>query len=60
MNNFEEAAKALRQATIIEPKSAAAFFNLGLTLYSGKRYSEAILAYKEVIKLRPNSGAGAI
>ena len=53
LNNFEEAAKALRQATIIEPKSAAAFFNLGLTLYSGKRYSEAILAYKEVIKLRP-------
>ncbi len=54
MNNFEEAAKALRQATIIEPNSAAAFFNLGLTLYSGKRYSEAILAYREVIKLRPN------
>ena len=53
MNNFEEAAKALRQATIIEPKSAAAFFNLGLTLYSGKRYSEAILAYREVVNLRP-------
>ena len=53
MKNYEAAAKALRQATIIEPNSAAAFFNLGLTLYSGKRYSEAILAYKEVIKLRP-------
>ena len=53
LNNFEEAAKALRQATVIEPKSAAAFFNLGLTLYSGRRYSEAIEAYREVIKLRP-------
>ena len=53
MKNFEEAAKALKKATIIEPNSAAAFFNLGLTLYSGRRYSEAILAYKEVIKLRP-------
>jgi tetratricopeptide (TPR) repeat protein len=53
MNDFEQAAKALRQATVIEPKSAAAFFNLGLTLYSGRRYSEAIEAYKEVIKLRP-------
>lgn len=53
LNNFEEAAKALRQATKIEPKSAAAFFNLGLTLYSGRRYSEAIEAYREVIKLRP-------
>ena len=53
LKNFEEAAKALRQATVIEPKSAAAFFNLGLTLYSGRRYSEAIEAYREVIKLRP-------
>lgn len=57
LNDFEEAAKALRQATVIEPKSAAAFFNLGLTLYSGKRYSEAIEAYKEVIKLRPTLAA---
>ena len=54
LNNFEEAAKSLRQATKIEPTNAAAFFNLGLTLYSGRRYSEAIEAYKEVIKLRPN------
>jgi len=53
LNDFEQAAKALRQATAIEPKSAAAFFNLGLTLYNGRRYSEAIEAYKEVVKLRP-------
>lgn len=57
LNNYEEAAKALRQATMIEPNSASAFFNLGLTLYSGRRYSEAIEAYKQVIKLRPTLAA---
>lgn len=57
MKNYEEAAKALRQATTIEPNSASAFFNLGLTLYTGRRYSEAIEAYKEVIKLRPQLAA---
>ncbi|HKR61028.1 MAG TPA: tetratricopeptide repeat protein [Pyrinomonadaceae bacterium] len=54
LKNFEQAAKALRQATVIEPKNASAFFNLGVTLYSARRYSEAIEAYKEVIKLRPS------
>lgn len=57
LKNYEEAAKALRQATMIEPTSASAFFNLGLTLYSGRRYSEAIEAYKEVIRLRPTLAA---
>ena len=42
-----------RRAAEIEPTNAAAHFNLGLTLYNAKRYSEAIEAYKEVIKLRP-------
>ena len=43
---------------MIEPNNAAAHFNLGLTLYTGGRYSEAIQAYKEVIRLRPTLAAG--
>ena len=53
LKRYNEAAEALKQATVIEPKNAAAHFNLGLTLYTGGRYSEAIEAYKEVVKLRP-------
>jgi tetratricopeptide (TPR) repeat protein len=54
LKRYDEAAEALRQATVIEPNNAAAHFNLGLTLYTGGRYADAILAYKEVIRLRPN------
>jgi tetratricopeptide (TPR) repeat protein len=54
LKRFDEAAEALRQATVIEPNNAAAHFNLGLTLYTGGRYPEAIQAYKEVVRLRPN------
>jgi tetratricopeptide (TPR) repeat protein len=53
LNQYNEAADALRHATEVEPKNAAAHFNLGLALYNGRRYSEAIEAYKAVIKLRP-------
>jgi tetratricopeptide (TPR) repeat protein len=53
LNQYNEAADALKHATEIEPKNAAAHFNLGLALYNGRRYSEAIEAYKAVIKLRP-------
>jgi tetratricopeptide (TPR) repeat protein len=53
LKRFNEAAEALKQATVIEPDNAAAHFNLGLTLYNGGRYSEAIQAYKEVIRIRP-------
>ncbi len=48
-----EAADALKHAAEIEPKNAAAQFNLGLALYNGGRYSEAIEAYRAVISLRP-------
>jgi tetratricopeptide (TPR) repeat protein len=44
----------LKHATEIEPKNSAAHFNLGLALYNGGRYSEAIEAYKAVIDLKPN------
>lgn len=54
LKRYDEAAEALRQATVIEPNNASAHFNLGLTLYTGGRYSEAIQAYKEVVRLRPN------
>jgi tetratricopeptide (TPR) repeat protein len=53
LNQYNEAADALRHATEIEPTNAAAHFNLGLALYNGHRYSEAIEPYKAVIKLRP-------
>jgi tetratricopeptide (TPR) repeat protein len=43
---------------VIEPNNAAAHFNLGLTLYTGGRYSEAIQAYKEVIRFRPKLAPG--
>ena len=58
LKRYDEAAEALRQATVIEPNNAAAHFNLGLTLYTGGRYSEAIQAYKEVTRLRPKLAPG--
>jgi len=53
LKQYNEAADALKHATEIEPKNAAAHFNLGLALYNGGRFPEAIGAYQEVIKLRP-------
>lgn len=58
LKKYNEAADALKQATVIEPNNAAAHFNLGLSLYNGGRYSEAILAYKEVLKLKPSLAPG--
>ena len=58
MKRYNEAAEALKQATVIEPNNAAAHLNLGLPLYTGGRYSEAIQAYKEVVRLRPTLPAG--
>ncbi|MBA2525844.1 MAG: tetratricopeptide repeat protein [Pyrinomonadaceae bacterium] len=58
LKRYNEAAAALKQATVIEPNNAAAHFNLGLTLYTGGRYSEAIQAYKEVVTLRPTLAPG--
>jgi tetratricopeptide (TPR) repeat protein len=58
LKRYDEAAEALKQATLIEPNNAAAHFNLGLTFYTGGRYSEAIQAYKEVVRLRPKLGPG--
>ena len=56
LKKYDEAANALKKAAELDPKNAAALFNLGLTLYTAGRYSEAIESYKEVIKLRPNLG----
>lgn len=58
LKRYNEAAEALKQATVIEPNNAAAHFNLGLTLYTGGRYPEAIEAYKEVVRLRPTLAPG--
>jgi tetratricopeptide (TPR) repeat protein len=49
LKRYDEAANALIKAAEIEPKNAAAHFNLGLTFYNAGRYSEAIGSYKEVI-----------
>ena len=54
LKQYNEAADALKHATEIEPKNAAAHFSRGLALYNGGRYSEAIEAYKAVIELKPN------
>lgn len=54
LNDFEKAATDLQKATSLGPTNAAAYFNLGLTLYNAKRYSEAIEAYQNVLKLRPS------
>src|SRR5688572_29194311 len=58
LKRYDEAGDALKQATLIEPNNAAAHFNLGLTLYTGGRYSEAVLAYKEVVSLSPSLAQG--
>jgi tetratricopeptide (TPR) repeat protein len=49
LERYEDAANALKRAAEIEPTNAAAHFNLGLTLYNARRYSEAIESYKQVI-----------
>ena len=54
LQQYNDAADALKHAADIEPNNASAQFNLGLALYNGKRYSEAIEAYQAVIKLKPN------
>jgi tetratricopeptide (TPR) repeat protein len=54
LKQYNDAADALKHATEIEPKNAAAHFNHGLALYNGGRFSEAIEAYKSVIELKPN------
>jgi tetratricopeptide (TPR) repeat protein len=53
LRRYEEAIAALKQATAIDPNSAAAFFNLGLAHYSVGQNSEAVDAYKRVLKLKP-------
>jgi tetratricopeptide (TPR) repeat protein len=53
LQRYDEAAKALKRSTEIEPTNAAGHFNLGLAFYNAGRYSEAIEAYKKVIELRP-------
>jgi tetratricopeptide (TPR) repeat protein len=53
LKRYNDAADALKHATEIEPKNAAAHFNLGLALYNGGRFSEAIEAYKAVVELKP-------
>lgn len=54
LKEYEKAANDLKKATTLGPTNAAAFFNLGLTLYNAGRYSEAIEAYQHVLKLRPS------
>ncbi|HKZ80841.1 MAG TPA: tetratricopeptide repeat protein [Pyrinomonadaceae bacterium] len=53
LKRYEEAIVALKQATTIDPNSAAAFFNLGLAHYSAGQNAEAVDAYKKVLKLKP-------
>ena len=51
---FEQAAKALKQATSIGPDTAEVHFALGSAYCALSRWAQAIEAYRQAIRLRPD------
>jgi tetratricopeptide (TPR) repeat protein len=54
---LDEAATCLRTAISIRPCSAAAHFNLGITLRVMKKLDEAMAEFNEALRLDPNSAS---
>lgn len=52
LGKFDEAAKAHKQAVLIQPDYAEAYYHLGLSLDNAGRYEEAVEAYQQVAKLK--------
>lgn len=57
-NNFPEAAKALKQATLLSPTSVEAYFLLGKTYRILGKFNEALHAFTRVTFLTPGDAWG--
>jgi serine/threonine protein kinase len=51
---FEEALRAYKQASLLDPTYAAAYVGKGLALRNLQRFEEALLAYERAIQLDPD------
>jgi TolB-like protein len=54
MGHFDAGVAAARRAAVLDPLSRATHSALGRTLYSARRYQEAVAAYGEVLSLDPD------
>jgi TolB-like protein/Flp pilus assembly protein TadD len=54
MGHFDAGIAAGRRAVVLDPLARTSYSELGLALYLGRRYEEAIAAYAEVISLEPD------
>ena len=53
MGHFDAGVAATRRAVVLDPLARAAHTALGRSLYTGRRYEEAVAAFAEVISLEP-------
>jgi tetratricopeptide (TPR) repeat protein len=52
-----EAILTLQQATMVDPKSGTAFFNLGVALQAARKLSQSATAYRKAATLPPKATA---
>ena len=55
MGSFDEAARVLNQATVIDPTNPDVYFYLGRAQKSAGRTGEAILAWQKYLELAPDT-----
>ena len=56
MGHFDAGVAAARRAVVLDPLTRQSQYALGLALYAGRRYQEAIAAFAEAISLEPDFG----
>ena len=59
VGRFDRALDTLRSAVTANPSNARAHLNLGLTLYAGSRFDEAVAAFDRALELDPTLEASA-
>ena len=57
MGHFDAGVAAARRAVVLDPLGRISHSELGRTLYSARRYAEAVAAFAEVIGLEPDFNA---